>query len=810
MKLRDFKIGWRMLLQEPAYSAVAILGLSIGFAACILLLGFVRYSLSYDGTVPDIRQVYLVKQRYNVDPVAPWFEQAPYVLRAAGLKTPGVASVSGYAPREPFPVRVGARMLKLHRVPVLPGFAQMLGLQAVEGDLQAALERPENFAITEQAALRLFGSAHALGRSLTVDGKLLKVAAILRNPPANSTMPFEALMGVNSVLLSEDTRKDMLNGSGYAWGKLLIRVQPGASLSAITQALQQALDRSPAPPYVTPEIRQRLGQRKLMDIKLSPLQDAYFDREIADNPIARPGERGDAAMVGGLGAIAVLILALAAMNYVNLSTVRVLRRQREIAMRKVLGAGVGRIVLQFLAESLLVALLATGLGLLLAWLALPLFSDLMNRRLDSLFSLVNLAAALLIGIALGLLCAAYPAWIAIHVRPGQVLAGRPDSETLRGRRLRRSMTVLQVAAAMGLASITLAIAWQTSFAMHASPGFDPAPLLIVDLPEQVKNSEKARALIAALLSQRKVAGVAVAADAVGRYKSPWGLDVKREGGASVFVEMASVSANFFELYGIKALAGRLFDARIDQEDDALPIVLNGVAVRKLGYASPEAALGQTLLYTDFEGKTRNKRIVGIAPELRFHTLHEAPRATAWELWTQGGTLSVRATAPLAEVERTLLALWPSYFPDALPEIHRAADILAANYEEDARIAQLLAIATGIALALAAFGTYVLSAYSVQKRAREIVLRKLYGANRSAIARLLGMEFGGLLGLAALLALPLAAWAIERYLAGFVGRAPVGAWTLLAALVLAGSVAALATLRHILAALRIAPAQALRN
>lgn len=810
MKLRDFKIGWRLLIQEPGYSAVAVLGLSVGFAACILLLGFVRYSWQYDSQVPDLDNVYVIKQRYNVDPVAPWFDQVPYVLRAAALTTPGVAGVSGYAPGAPLTVRVGTHTAKLHAVPVLPGFAQLLGLQTVAGDLKAALERPENFAITEQAALRLFGTPQALGRTLQVDGKLLKAAAILREPASNTTIPFEAIVGVGSVVVNAEWRSDMLTGKNFGWGKLLLRVQPGSSLLAITQALQQALDQAPPPPFVTPEIKQRLGLRKLMDIQLSPLKQAYFDREIADNPLTMPGPRGDPTLLKGLSAVAGLILALAALNYVNLCSVRILRRQREIAMRKVLGAGVQGIALQFLAESLLVALLATGLGLLLAWLALPLFAELMQRQLDGMFSPVNLGAAVLIGTLLGTLCALYPASIALRIRPSGVLAGRQNSESQRAGQLRRGMTALQICVAMSLAGITMAIAWQTHFAMHAAPGFDPKPLLIVDLPEQVKNSAKAQALIAALRREPSVAGVSIAADAVGRSKNRWGLDLKREGGASVFLDMKSVSANFFDEYRLKPLAGRLFDPHLDQEDDAVPIVLNAVAARMLGFASAQEALGQTLLYTGLDGKPLTKRVIGIAPELRFFSLHEAARATAWELWTQGTTLTLRASGAIADTERALQKLWPNYFPDAMLEMQQAENILAANYEDDARIAKLLVMASGIALVLAGCGTYVLSAYSVQRRAREIVMRKLYGANRLAIARLLSREFAALIMLAAAFGLPLAWLASERYLAGFVERAPTGVWPLATALLLAICVAALAAARHIRIALRLRPAMALRD
>jgi putative ABC transport system permease protein len=577
----------------------------------------------------------------------------------------------------------------------------------------------------------------------------------------------------------------------------------------VTAAMQQAIDQQPFIQNQPPEVKARLGKRKAMEIALAPLRAAYFDRDVTETYTMGPGQRANPVIVAAFGAMAVLILALAAINYVNLAAVRVLRRQREVAMRKVMGAGVRDIVLQLLAESMLVALLATLLGLLLAALALPLFSELVDRKLDAIIAPANIVAALVLGALLGVVTAIYPAWIAIRVRPGQVLAGRADNESMGGMRLRRLMTIVQVATAMGFASIALAVAWQSEFAMRISPGFDPAPLLIVDLPEAVRDGVKAKGLMAALAAQPGVAGVAVSEDAVGRKKNDWFRDLTRPGGVSASMEMKSVSAHFFTLYGIKAQAGRLFEARLDKEDDPVPLVLNAVATRQLGFATPEAALGQTLLFKGFDDKVVHKQVVGIAPELRFHSLREAARPMAYELWTAGTTLSVKTTGSLSDLEATVQRIFPSYFPDARLAMHPARTILAANYADDARMARLLAIATGIALAIAAFGTYVLSARTVQRRAKEIVLRKLHGAGRGHIGMLVVREIGGLTLIAAALGLPLAAVAIERYLATFVEHAPIGYWTLLFALVSTFAISLAAVARHAWLAMGMMPADALR-
>lgn len=815
MKLKDFRVGWRTLVQEPAYSLVIILGLGVGLAASLLLFGFVQYSWRYNASVPDVDNVYVVKQRFNLDPRAPVFEQVPMFLRLAAQKTQGVAAATAYLPARPndtgFTVSIDGKLAQVVSLAATPGFADMIGLQAMFGNLDAALAGPDTFVLSEQAALRLFGKADAVGRSVQVEGKVARVGAVVRTPPSNTTIPFDMLLGAESVLMDKNIRDEMKGGAEGWDGKLLVRVHPGASLAAITASLQQAVDSAPLVEKLRPDMKQRLGKRKVMDISLSPLRDAYFDLEVEGNFIAGTGDRANRTVVAGLGAMAVLIIALAAMNYVNLAVVQVLRRQREVAMRKVLGASMRQIVLQLLAESMLVAMVATMLGLLFAWMALPVFSELVNRDLDDIFSLPNIASAMALGLLLGVVTAAWPAWIAVHVRPGEALAGRAGTESRRGMQLRRAMTVVQVSTAMGFASITLAVAWQTEFAMRANPGFDPAPMLVIDLPfEAMNSSPTARSLLAALSEHPAIAGYAVSEDAIGRKNGIYHRELKRPEGGVASTEMKWVGPGFFEHYRIKPVAGRLFSSKIDKEDDPVPLVINAIAARELGFRTPSAAVGQTLSYPSGpEGKPRYKRVVGIAPEVRFHSLRDAPRAMGYELSTASTILSVRAAGTVADAERALREVWPKYFPDAILKMHHASDILALNYADDARMAKLLAVATGIALAIAAFGTYVLSANTVQRRAKEIVMRKLHGARRRDIGKLVVREIGALTLVSALIGLPLAAVAIERYLATYVEHAPIGYWTMLFALASTLAVAMIAVARQAWIAMRMMPAKALR-
>jgi putative ABC transport system permease protein len=501
----------------------------------------------------------------------------------------------------------------------------------------------------------------------------------------------------------------------------------------------------------------------------------------------------------------VLVLLLAATNYVNLATVRTLARQREIAVRKVLGASAQAVARQFLAESVLVCLLATGLGLLLAWLLLPVFSDLMQRRLDGMFSPVSLAVTVALGVLLGLAAGAYPTWSALRVRATAALAGRGSAETVRGLWIRRALTMLQFGVAIGLTATTLAVAWQTHYASTLDPGFDAAPLLMFGADNDMRDP-RTRALRDAVARLPGVAGVAVS-------HLPFSVNhnivsLHRAGGTASDINVYAVSPEFFDVYGVKPVAGRLYSPALDKFDTDDRVVINAAAARQLGFPSPRDAVGQMVAYG---AGGRPMQVVGVAPDLRQRSAREGQQPSVFLLNDRVGGFTVRCSGDVDAVRRAILDLWPRYFPNEGLDVTRVSTLMSDMfYADDLRLAKLLAASSAIATAIAAFGIYVLAAYSVRRREKEIVLRKLYGAGNAAIAQLVAREFAALVGAGALLGLPFAWVAIQRWLGAFTERAPIGAWTLVAALLVAGVVALVSTLRHALAAVRIRPALALRE
>jgi len=667
------------------------------------------------------------------------------------------------------------------------------------GDLHAAITRPDALALTREAAIKLFGRADVVGKTVQNDRQVFVVAAVLADQPAATTLPYDALASTSGLVWP--SIKNFRQAWGGVAGRAYLKLLPGADPQAVLDAMRHGLNQSSLVKRGYADQVATLGGRDLIEYKLGPLADAYLDPDLKESSPTH----GDRRAMLGLAAVALLILLLAAVNYVNLATIRTLARQREIAMRKVLGASAPAVARQFLAESVLVCLIATVLGLLLAWLVLPLFADLVQRRFDRMFSPGAVAAALAFGALLGVAAGAWPTWSALRVRASAALAGRNGSETARGLWLRRSLTALQFAAAMGLTGTTLAVAWQTHYVSTLSPGFDPRPLLTLPAGNDMRDP-RMRAFRDEVLRLPGVAGVAAANLPVTSSNNITSL--RREGGQASDLNLYAVSPEFFDVYGLKPVAGRLYSPRLDRPNETDRVVINASAARRFGFASPQEAVGKMVFGTDDD---RQMQVVGVAPDIRHRSAREGEQPSVFYLRDLVRILTIRCSGDPVAVQHAVQDLWPRHFPnEPVDVLHMEGFIVDQFYADDLRLAKLLAASSVIATAIAAFGIYVLAAYSVQRREREIVLRKLYGANGAAVGGLVLREFALLVGAGALLGLPLAWIALQRYLAGFVERAPVGAWTIVAALLLALLVTLGSTLRHTLAAVRIRPALALRE
>lgn len=804
MNIRDLKIAWRILLKQPAHSLIVFLGLGVSFCVCFLLLGYARFSFEYNAHVADADRIFLVKHRVNAFSRPVWVDFSAVRLNesigSSGIPHTIISLTSNKQTAE-----TNTKISQsLNLVSVSSSFPDSFALKTLQGDLAATLAKPDAIAVTATTAEKLFNTQKVLGSTLKITEKSMTIGAVIQDPPKNTTVSFDALVGIQ--------------GEGR---NAYIKLPTNVDLGMVEQFLQTAADNAPLAKMLR-EVWKTGGdqvavQKSPVEIRLTSLKEAYFDRDLGN---FEGISRGNKDIVLALVGVAVIVLLLAATGFINLMVARTIRRQREIGVYKMLGATRLRIVRQFVTESLLLTLAANSLGLLLAWLVLPIFSDVMNRPLDSIFAPFNLTMSLLFSVAIGLLLSAYPTWVALKVNANQALIGKGSNESVGGMRLRRILTVIQFASAIAFGAIALAIAWQTYYVSKVSLGFSPDNLLVLNLARAPfgGKSEEQKAAASRIEAKNKafqdsvmrlpdVRDVASTNQALGRDFIGNNSPLLTQDDRRIVPVSHGVSPNFFNVHQVRAIAGRVYDPKLDFDESIDRIVLNEAAVKGFGFSEPQAAIGKIVLSVR---RDRAWQIIGVVPNVRFQNAHEQEAPRSFKLQMNGPTLVIQVDGDLFETQAKIAALWQEFFPTNDFNLITNTSLVAENYAEDIRLTKLLIVAAIIVMLNAIFGIYVLSAYSVQRRFQEIAIRKIYGAKTKSIALLLGKEFGFIMLTSALIGLPLGALAISHYLASFVEHAPIGGWTLLFALSVALLIALVSSLRHALLAMRVSPVVALRD
>jgi hypothetical protein len=812
--------AWRQLRAEPGPAALVIAGLALGLALTLLTASFLRDTLWPEAHLPALDRLMAFEFRVRAPGggVTDWFGDVPSsklhdALRDSGAPVEAMSRAL-YVPLLARAVDAQGAQHHARLVTVLADadIQTLFDLQPIAGDLRAALASPEGVALTEAGAIKLFGTTRVVGRQFTIqvtlfgDGVLeqprdltLTVMAVLPSPNLNSTLVFEALAGFTAPAAKAFVEREA--SWTFAAGRLFARLSPGATASQLGELAQRLLERQPTPPGLPADFLK--GGGAWAYLRALP---------VADIGLHGAGSPQRRLQLGSLAAAAAGVLALALINFVNLWSVRTLSRQREIGLRKSLGAGAPALAAQFFVEALAVAAVAGALGLLLAWWATPAVSVLMQHSFDT--PVVSPAMAGLTA----LLCAAIAGLsalpltgIALRVRPAESLAGRSHSEGRASRWLRRLMTTLQFGAAALFATMAVTIAWQTEHASRLDRGFEVEDRVAVDLPWETQPTQT-RALLERVRSWPEVIAAGAADDVPGRDYSSWFSEFRGPGGAAINLRTGvGFTPGWLQVFGMHLLAGRLSPDHV-AEVAQRGVVLDRSAVRALGFASPDAAIGQTLGVNPAYGNGKPVTVVAVIEDIRLEGARSPymPHVMTPVAERGGGAISVHSRAP-AETRRKLSALVDEVFHDAQTQALSVREQQALKLAEDARLGRLIAVTGALALLLAAVGIYALAAYTLRRREREIVLRKLHGAGAGAVAKLLIAEFAGVLAAACVFALPLAGWLSQRYLSDFVERAPVGPfslWALLAAVALLAVVSAVAVARHLRAALALRPLQAL--
>ncbi len=801
----------RSLARNRFYAAINTAGLALGLAVSILIFLFVRDELSYEQFIPGYQDVYRLS-------VVTHLSFGPQII------DPSPPDVAGWLKLDFPTLRAVARLISsphsLRHGNVEssetvfwadPDFFRVFPLPAIAGDLQSALRRPDGVVLTRTLARKYFGRDAPIGESIEVDRKhLLRVTAVLQDLPSNTHLEFD-LVASGRAPFSYLSQLDSMAAQSIVkpWlAYTYFRLAPGASSREIESRM---------PAFIAAHMPGYLFTAKNptgITMPITPIAAIHL-HSVGLGAMKPPGSLQTLYTVAAVG---FLILVVAAINFVNLMTARAGRRALEIGIRKAAGATRMQLSAQFIGESLLYVALTCLASLAIVECLLPTFNAFLGRSIAFAYWRDPALIGALVGLVVlvGLTAGSYPAFLLAAFRPATVLKSRP-LETVGGSVTRRFLVVSQFAILIGLMAATVVIWKQTEFALRESlRSVDDRYLLVFSSCAQTGFSERVAAI-------GGVRGVACSDQLPVAITAP--TEVTGRDGSRTTLYYSSVGPGFFELYGFRPVAGRFF-AR-DRPGDAVPtdwggtavesILVNETAVRKLGYRSAAAAIGQTIEWEHMTGSRGAQtprhaaRIIGVVPDFPMNSIRTLIEPAAF-LFDPGRQRLINIRLSGHDVPEALAAiqqLWKKTGSSGPIRSTFLEPIIESRYRDISREGELLTVFTCIAVSIAALGLLGLAAFFAEQRTKEIGIRKAMGADTAVIVRMLAWQFARPVIWANLIAWPATFLFVRHWLHGFAYRVPLSPWPFVVAGALALVIALVTVSAQSLATARARPVTALR-
>jgi putative ABC transport system permease protein len=684
-----------------------------------------------------------------------------------------------------------------------PSLFDVFSFELLQGDPATALSAPNRIVLTPALAETFFGTENPMGQTLQADdGPTLTVTGVIAEPPPTSHIDFPALVSMATRQASDTDRFESWSRFSF-WTYVLL--QPGIDPASFAAQLPGLLER-----HVSE------GFQQALTYEVTPLANVYLGGNSMSPGLFPIGPTGDPAALRIFLAVAVFILLIAGINFVNLATARSTQRSREVGVRKTLGAGRGVLVGQFLAEAVLTALLALWLALVLARLSLPLFHTLAGTALaGGLIPSASVAVALVLtAVGVGLAAGAYPALVLAGYRPARVLRGS-FSTSRDGQTLRRGLVVAQFAIAIALIASTGIVRQQLSYIQNRDLGIAAEQLVAINFNQDEAVNQQIETVKREMMQLPGVEAATASVYVPGAGHDVTGFEVEAPNG-----QMENTKANRFDVdfdfadtYGVETLAGRTISTDF-ASDSTQAVMINAAAARHFGYADPAEAVGKRVQQDD--SQPAPYIIVGVVEDFHYGSLHETveplvmvPLASRYTGPARFLTLRVQ-TDNLSATMEAVQDRWASLALDRPYDATFVDQYFARLYEQDRQFGRLFAVFAALAIVVACLGLFGLATHTVQQRTKEIGIRKALGASAASLAALLSSDFAKLVGVAFAVAVPIAYLSMSRWLEGFAYRIDLGAGVFLAAGALALVVALGTVGTQAWRAARLDPTKALRS
>lgn len=762
-----FKTAFRNLLKHKGFSVINISGLALGIAACLLLLQYVRLEKSYDDFHVNGDRIFRVQQdRYNYGKLS-----TRWAAGAAGIGPDVKAAIPEV---ESFAKLVKAEGVVSYRNEFFreekmyyanDAFLPMFSYRVIKGKASGALAEPNTAVITESAARKYFGDADPMGKIFSLNKRNdFRITAVVADMPENTHLKFEVLLSFETyVKLYGPSANTTWNWDGFFTYLLL---KPGADPARVESKMAALIDRK-----FGKELRE--GHAGLV-LHLQPLRDIHLN----SNYMMEAEVNGNGQAVRFLSIIAVFIMVIAWINYINLSTARSLERAREVGVRKVLGSFRAQLMRQFLFESFLINFLAVLLAVGLIVLTLPMFSSLAGRpmRLD-LFSEPSFWQTLLVIFIGGtFLSGSYPAFILSSFRPVEVLKGRL-ARTAHGSFLRQALVVIQFSASVALLVGTYSVFTQLKYMESQDLGVQVDQTLVLRGPGVTDSTyaEKLNTFKTEMLTIPGITRVSASTEVPGN-KVDWNAGGIRLVGSDPDktnqYRVIGIDYDFVDAYGLKVLKGRNFSRKFATDPQA--VLFNEAAVKLMGFNRPEEAINRKI---DFWGEQYT--IVGVVSNHHQESLREDFDALIFRLipdtenfYSVKMSVSNNNWKDAIEAARTK---WAAIFPGNPFEYFFLDDHFRQQYQSDRQFGKTFGLFAALAIIVACLGLSGLVSFVTTQRTKEIGIRKVLGAGIPGIVVLLTRDFIKPVLLSFAIATPVTWYFLNDWLGNYAFRIGITPW-----------------------------------
>lgn len=751
-----FRIGWRNLVKNKSYSVINILGLAIGIACCLLISLYVFHELSYDRFHKNagriVRATMEMSHGGNVTKVA---VTGTRVLPEFKREFPEVANGVRLFPAG----AVIAHNDKLFReqgfVYADSGFFDVFSFHLLQGNPRTALNKPDQVVLSASMAKKYFGDEDPLGKTIQVNNaQEFVITGIVEDCPSNSQIKFDMLASWSSLTDPVYTTESWFDATHYTY---LLLHKPG---------MHEVLANKVAAHFKARDAENNSSPGNYLTIRVQPLTDVHL-RAIVEGGL-EPGS--DYRYVYIFSIIALFILAIAAANYINLSTARATDRAKEVGLRKTVGAVRKQLISQFMSESFVVVLVSLIVGLLLAAAFMPVFSTVAGSQFTSKLLLrreylMALTATMLLISFIG---GFYPALVLSRFAPVSVLKGNFKTGTS-GVGLRKSLIIIQFVISIALIASTLVIHNQLDFIQNRKLGYNKDHVLV--LRGDRSTAARMQSLKSELLRNNDILGVTTCNQTPVFVPGKYGLSLNDQ---EMLITGIRTDKDFSKTMGVTILSGADFteadevSAFAGTDTVYRPIMLNETAVRFFNW-TPEDAVGKVL---KFQG--RRSMIKAVVEDFHFSSLHEP--ITPFVVFLSANTTRVLVRTSGSDVQETIQYIaekWNGFAPQLPFEYEFLDEQFNKLYSAESKTGKLFYAFAILSIGLACLGLFGLVTFTTKQRTKEIGIRKVLGSSLYGLMILLSKDFLKLVVIATVIAFPIAWWTMEQWLNGFVYRVPLG-------------------------------------